>query len=455
MLLGDDRQVVMVNLVVATITIAVSFVVMRNYIDQELLLSFRDPVRHLPRFATASGIRLASLPGFLNATSVVVALPFGVADASYKMMRFFTKDVRPPSAERSKHVEGFRSESVILKHLLGAGQSARRGSTQILHLCSAASCIGPYLTHLCAESQEDHEPSISVHALLYGDAVVGNVVGNDLRGLRVRTADLDRSTVVESAMPLHGIVSKSILENEVRARCTIANNSCRYVANEGDNAELSLVPVLSFNRVTFSNMKLSSILFDVVHIDVSPSEALASITYLNGVLSSSSRPTHILLTVYPSPFLEELLDLVNALRGKAAYNVFLSGGRCLAVANVSVLSSVKWLRDLVHDEGFGVLSDVNMRSYFAEPLCVVFLSYVFDSLPNLLGQVVPVPRTNAMEDFVFGRSGSAVGSNESPSDGRSVMNWLLFIVPVIVAGLLIWGFARGRRRLRSSHVSVH
>ncbi|RNE96575.1 uncharacterized protein Tco025E_09704 [Trypanosoma conorhini] len=449
--LADGMQVVRWNLVVSVLALGISFVAVNVYLTAEHKLSFEEPEARVPYFARASGVHLVTLPSPLNDLTLLAANPFGAADVAHKMMRFFTKNVTTACSGGKNGSTGFRSESVIMAELLSSAPASPGGVAKLLHLCSANSCVGPYLSQLhVRRAKKVLGRSIDVHALVYGDALVGRTVEGDLakRGVLIPTHNY--LPIGESAMPLQGVISEANSTNTVEATCLVKENRCQYRIWDKDTPPQLSAQLLPFHLVSFGNLPLSKTLFDVVHIDVNSDETLAVICFLRGVLASVSRPAHIYLAVYPSTLLEHLLILVDDLREKAHYNVSLTGGRCLASCATSAVSSVEPLRKLLRVESPQTLSRPNLRGYAMEPLCMLFLSQVFDSLPQLMKHASPIEKERAMATFLFeSQAGSGPTVAKPDTSGMwGVLNYLLLAVPFVVVGLLIWGLVRGQYRLR-------
>ncbi|RNF08910.1 hypothetical protein TraAM80_02455 [Trypanosoma rangeli] len=457
--LSDGKQVIRWNLIVSIIALVSSFVTVSVYLTAENGYSLEKPAARVPYFARVSGVHLVTLPSPLNDLTVLAARPFGAADVAHKVMRFFTKNVKPVRSDGENAATEFRSESAIMKELLSSAPAIPGGAAKVLHLCSASSCIGPYLSQLHVKrANQVLGRSIGVYALVYGDATVGRTIERDLKKIGVLIPTYNNySFRGESAMPLQGVIGEMNSTNTVDAACSVKENSCQYrIRDNGTLSQIS-VPLLPFHSVSFGELRLSTILFDVVHIDVSSDETPAAICLLGGLLASSLRPSHIHLVIYPSPFLERILISVNTLREKAHYNVFFTGGRCLASSTTSSVLSYESLRELLNFDSSQTLSRPNLRGYAMEPLCILFLSQIFDSLPKLLEHVLPTDKEHAMRTFVFEpqAGGRHVAANPESSGVWGASNYLVLVVPFVVVGLLIWGLSRGKCRLRTANTTSH
>ncbi|EAN98200.1 hypothetical protein, conserved [Trypanosoma cruzi] len=449
---ADGKQVVKRNLVVAVLALVFSFVAVDLYLASEDVRLSAEPAPRVSELARSSGVRLAMLPSPLNEVTLLVAKPFGAADVSHKLARFFTKNVKPAASEENTRALNFRSESEIMKELLSSASANMGDEAKVLHLCSANSCVGPYLSQLHAKrAKQSLGRLIKVYALVYGDFFVGRGVENDLQNLGVLISTVDYPSKAESAMPLIGVIDEKKPNIAADAICSVIENSCQYrIWDKGTQPQIP-VSLIPFSSVSFGNSPLLRTRFDVVHIDVNWDEALASICFLRGVLSSSFRPSHIYLAVYASPLLEDTLLLVNTLREQAHYHVFLAGGRCMAAHGASDVLSHEKLSKLLRFESPQLPSKLNSRGYAMEPLCMLFLSQSLESLPQLLQRVMPIDGAHAMANFIFEfSSGSGPVVTDSESIGVwSALNYLMLAVPFVVAGLLIWSFVRGQCRLRT------
>ncbi|ESL12190.1 hypothetical protein TRSC58_00046 [Trypanosoma rangeli SC58] len=458
MTLSDGKQVVRWNLIVSIIALVSSFVTVSVYLTAENGYSFEKPAARVSYFARVSGVHLVTLPSPLNDLTVLAARPFGAADVAHKVMRFFTKNVKSARSDGKNASTEFRSESAIMKELLSSAPASPGGAAKVLHLCSASSCIGPYLSQLHVKrAKQVLGRSIGVYALVYGDATVGRIVERDLAKFSVLIPTYNYSFRGESAMPLQGVISETNSTSTVDAACSVEKSSCEYRIWDKGTLSQIFVPLLPFHSVTFGELRLSTIRFDVVHIDVNSDETLAVICFLRGLLASSLRPSHIHLAIYPSPLLERILILVNTLREKAHYNVLFTGGRCLASCATSSVLSYETLRELLSFDGPHTLSSPNLRGYAMEPLCILFLSQIFDSLPKLLERVLPIDKEHAMRTFVFeSQAGSShVAANPASGGVWGTSNYLVLVLPFVVVGLLICGIARGQRWLRTANTTAH
>ncbi|EKF27710.1 hypothetical protein MOQ_008556 [Trypanosoma cruzi marinkellei] len=455
---ADGKQVVKRNLVVALLALVISFVTVNVYLSSEDVRSSAEPAPRVSELARSSGVRLAALPSPLNEVTLLVAQPFGVADVSHKVARFFTKNVKPVASEEKTGALNFRSESEIMKELLSSASATMGEEAKVLHLCSANSCVGPYLSQLHAKrAKQSLGRSIKVYALVYGDFFVGRGVAIDLQSLGVVTSTVNYPSKAESAMPLIGVIDEKNSTIVADAICSVVENSCQYrIWDKGTQPQIP-VSLIPFSAVSFGNLPLLRTRFDVVHIDVNWDEALAVICFLRGVLSSSFRPSHVYLALYASPLLEDILLLVNTLREQAHYHVFLAGGRCMATYGTSDVFSHEKLSKLLRFESFQIPSKLNSRGYAMEPLCMLFLSQSLESLPQLLQRVTPIDGAHAISNFIFefSSSGEPVVTGSESIGVWGALNYVMLAVPFLVAGLLIWGFLRGQCRLRTVGSNAH
>ncbi|ORC93098.1 uncharacterized protein TM35_000024240 [Trypanosoma theileri] len=453
-------QLIKLNLIVAVVSIVFSFYVLNFLFEKEDALLLNRRASHVMHCAKVSGVRLLSLSESLAGHSILVAEPLGAGEASHKVMRFFTTNIQNPSLmeynQNKNNGKGFYGESAIIKTLLlRASRTSKGGVARILHLCSATSCVGPYLTQYHSEVvRHSSKESITVYALIYGDAVLGHGIEKDLADLGVHVPVYESTVTEESAMPLYGNLSDRF--SKIVTKCTLVYNTCEYeVYEKNNNTPFLHVPVIPLNKVVFGKLPLSGIQFDMVHIDVNSDNSLASVIFLRGLLSLSSHPKHIFLTVYPSLFTDELVHLVTTFREEAGYNVLLINGRCSLAGNNSAVSSSKTLSELLQRESPQIFSRVNLHSYTAEPLCVFLLSRVFSNLTQLLDEVGSVKQEEVLESFIFDFPSdvSPIVKTSEVSGFWVVMKYLLFAVPIAVVGVLLWSLFRGRWRSRYSRIN--
>ncbi|CBH15580.1 hypothetical protein, conserved [Trypanosoma brucei gambiense DAL972] len=461
MFLADGRRVLVGNFIMSISTIIVTFYLTQGHLQvgQRRLLDDISP--RLSEAARKIGMLEVELPYPFNHVSAVVASPTGIADAGHKVMRFFGTNLRSNIITEKVNGEaanllatGFSSESTILAHLLSPKADGPLGIMGILHLCSATSCMAPYFTQQYATVtvRPSGNYRLLVGALVYGDVFLGSVVENDLAALDVVLPRASRGREATGAMPLHGVVGGSYAGKSVTVKCSVSINSCQYEFRDDDtDASHPSVTVVHLDDVKLGEAELPVMGFRVVHIDLNSEEQLAIVTYLTGLLHVSARPEHIIVTLYPSPFLEETITAVDVLRVSVPYNVFIEGGRCRLTTNSSTVPSAEVLRLVLRRAGTSASSALNTRSYAAEPLCVLVLSKSITSLSQLLEHVAPTKQEDVMKTFL-GTSLDQGSHRGVPCRGKhskpNAFKWILLItVPLLVAGLLACGMLYGRRRV--------
>ncbi|KAG8338906.1 hypothetical protein ERJ75_000963700 [Trypanosoma vivax] len=443
MRLADGRQVVFTNLIVSIVSILFGFIGARHQFQREQHDGLNSPNYHLSRIAVSQGIQEVSLPPPYEHLPVLTVEPTGLIDTGFKMVRFFTQKVQSPVHEKLNvsFIDGFRSQSVILSSLLRSKSGGKAKKTSALFLCSAASCLLPFLTQYHSMHTGG---DVSVSALVYGDAVIGSVVQRSLAHIGVLTqAYVTQETAID-VMPLHGALPKTIAGEHVGAYCSISSNTCQYIVGNDQNMSTAVrAPLIPLNEVEFLGSPLSQIENEVVHIDVSSDETLAAVTYLTGILRGASLPHHIFITVYPSALLWMLMEAIDILKRRSFYSVMSTGSKCVMYASSSTVSARVRLWDVS-----SYSTRVNARSYAAEPLCELLLSRHIRSPSHLFDCVAPIEPDLALVSFL-GPGGHAnrrqmVIKNENERWYASRM--LLFVVvPLFLLTLLVFGIIRKRR----------
>lgn len=197
------------NLAISTVTIVVAFLSFLYLLTPGGLREFgHPPVGHAernvwPRNAlyvqvVADGTTRLALPGDTLNSSFIVQNGVGLVDGVRKIQQFFQLGILqvPTAVQQSGKTTGLATpsrlyRSALLTKRFDRNINASTGSVNVVHLCSAASCVGPFLTLAFARhTQAAALVPMSIQALVYGEPSLVCLVSEELRANGVRVPGL-------------------------------------------------------------------------------------------------------------------------------------------------------------------------------------------------------------------------------------------------------------------------
>ncbi|KAK7201724.1 hypothetical protein NESM_000237800 [Novymonas esmeraldas] len=324
---------------------------------------------------------------------------------------------------------------------------ASRRRPSVLHLCSALTCVSPYLAqewsdraaaaaplvrdrHANGTHAASRVPAAPVtnFALVYGQTSEALAVMQELAEQRVLTASPSLALEADDpAMPVVGELPISDLEASCgeRKQCAYVSPAThthlatlleaqaaslptdgarrrvfeewrRRNASRSDSAAWADVEVLPASSVVFADAyTLHTFPLDLVHVDVGSGDSVATLAYLVSLASVAAtpvdlRPRNVLVSFYPSEWVRAIVAALLRLETAQHYNTVPLHNACLGHEAVhsprsrwSMSHMQSWM-DSASLEGTYV-SPLLARGRAAQtPLCTVLLSQQVATLDELL-----------------------------------------------------------------------
>lgn len=357
-------------------------------------------------------------------------------------------------------------------------EALSRRHTNILHFCGATSCVLPYVLQEWSERQARVAGATTTNnfALVFGERQLSRKVMENLDARGIRTARL--------SLP-EGGVATALVGDELfqspyflRVKC-IQAMGCLYSAGgtvpeqkteEDENKDFLWNNAIfaNFRSIVFdSQYVLGDFPIDVVHLDLDPLQSVAEYVYLRTLANDDHRkrgsmPSHIVMTLYSSAWLDNLVRVLGLLELKLGYALIPLSGPCLTEeslfpigATATAENLIQWVRArdtrVANSPSFG--GQRNAR----QSLCRLLLSRVYHRLEDILQQAetrrqeysdaAPLDRL-----FSFSCSNSTRTTDmdvEIPqSAARPVlphMVYFLLSMPLLVVAVLLRSLCRRRR----------
>ncbi|KAG5465408.1 hypothetical protein CUR178_00111 [Leishmania enriettii] len=350
---------------------------------------------------------------------------------------------------RGESADATEAPDVATGAVANVSLSARRPF--VLHLCSALTCVTPFVTQQWSDRAQaaslvgnrTTDPGSTVGArarpvtnlaLVFGEASVSLAVMRELEEHRVLTAQIPYTHSDHlSAMPLIGKLEVA----DVEASCS-SLKQCRYrspvkhahlatvlkaqadqLPTEASRKRLfkewlqhnaippgssawCTVDVFPFAFAVFEgSYTLDDVPLDLVHVDVGSSDSVASLAFLEALAFATAKPPHLqprnlLVSIFASEWVNNMVDVLLRLETGHGYRAIPLSKSCIGFERTfasrerwSMSHMKSWMNKSALEGTY--LSPFLNRSRAAQiPLCTVLLSRQADSLDELLKMVSKV-----------------------------------------------------------------